>query len=137
MSNAKYVWLISFTFFFIHTVRKSLIVSKNSILRKIKNLDFWAKINDFLEFLKAKTTLIFWILVPKIVIFRKHRFNKNWKMFNFNNFWHENSNYNRNEWITNHNYSLILTRKFKFTTLFTFLKLEFLTVCYLLIEQLW
>ena len=65
-----------------HTVRKSEIMSKNSIFRKIQNSEFEffeLKRNDFWEYLNVRFTWILWIFAPKIVILCKYRINNNWK----------------------------------------------------------
>ena len=88
-----------------HTVRKSQIMSKNSIFKKKKSkLSIWIfelKSNDFGKFLYARSTWI--IFAPKIGILCKYRINNNWKLLNFDNFWRENSKSNRNKCIINLN----------------------------------
>ena len=66
-----------------------------------------------------------WIFAPKIVILCKYRINNNWKLLNFDNFWRENSNSNRNQCIIIKKNHSIWAQKFKFTILWFFWKLNF------------
>ena len=105
-----------------HTVRKSRIVSKNSIF-KIHNcvFEFLSRKTSFLWiFLNTWFAWIIWIFAPKIVILCKYRINNNWKLLNFGC---ENSKSNRNQRIIITLIDWFLARKIKFTF---FLKIEFL-----------
>ena len=62
-----------------------------------KNSIFQVKSNDFWEFSNPRVALIMWIFAPKFLC--KYRKNKNWKLLQFDNFWRQNSNYDRSQGI--------------------------------------
>ena len=102
----------------VHTVKKSQIVSKNSIFRKIQNSEF----PIFLRIFKYKNYL------NNLNFRAKNRNFDQWlKAIEFwRYFWRQNSKINRKSMYKNHNKSLIFGTKIQIHNFSFFLKIEFL-----------